>query len=255
LGLTLLLLALPLTIHADEGLVAHYTFDEGSGALVKDQSGKGHDGKIKGAKYVKSPRGHALSFDGKDDMVDFGNSTSMMVEGSMTLMVWLKTDASVAPKTHRVILGDGSGTINRNLNLRIDHQNYLRFEWGDTKSHGTLATTSKMLDGSWRHLSVVCDWKSKLITFYVDAQPFAQGEMPHPHEQDGLQQAPHRLLGLRLLPGRNRRHSPLQPRPARGGDRAHLPGRGGQGACREAGGVDPHLRGRPTARGGHRASD
>ncbi|NOZ23645.1 MAG: LamG domain-containing protein, partial [Planctomycetes bacterium] len=180
LGLALLLLALPLAIHADEGLVAHYTFDEGSGAVVKDHSGKGHDGKIKGAKYVKSPRGHALSFDGKDDIVDFGNDPSMIVEGSMTLMVWLKTDASVAPKTHRVIFGDSSGTINRNLNLRIDHQNQLRFEWGDTKSHGTLATTSKTLDGSWRHLTVVCDWKARLITFYVDAQPFAQGEMPIP---------------------------------------------------------------------------
>ncbi|MEW6359462.1 MAG: LamG domain-containing protein [Planctomycetota bacterium] len=179
-GGALFLLVFSLTILADEGLVAHYTFDEGSGAVVKDLSGKGHDGAIKGAEYVKSPRGFALRFDGKDDIVDFGNKPSVIVEGDMTLMIWLKTDASVAPTTHRVILGDASGTINRNLSLQIDHQNYLRFEWGNTETYGMVKTTSAMFDGSWRQIAVVCDWKAKRITFYVDAQPFAQGEMPIP---------------------------------------------------------------------------
>jgi len=165
---------------AEKGLVAHYTFDEGSGSVVKDRSGNGHDGAIKGAVYVKSPRGYALRFDGVDDVVDFGADDGMIVEGSLTLMVWLKTDSADAPTTHRVIFGDSAGTINRNLNLRIDYRNKLCFEWGNGSKHGFMTADSGVLDGTWRHLALVCDWEARLITLYVDAQPFAQKEMPIP---------------------------------------------------------------------------
>ncbi|MDO9464431.1 MAG: hypothetical protein Q7J67_03950 [bacterium] len=35
--------------HAEEGLVGYWSFDEGAGDIVKDSSGNGNDGKIKGA--------------------------------------------------------------------------------------------------------------------------------------------------------------------------------------------------------------
>jgi hypothetical protein len=43
-----------LPIRAEEGLLVHYTFGEGSGAIVRDSSGLGNDGKIVGdARWVQ----------------------------------------------------------------------------------------------------------------------------------------------------------------------------------------------------------
>ena len=48
----------------DHALVAHWSFDEGHGARVRDVTGNGHDGMLKHrhAQWVPSPRGQALRF-------------------------------------------------------------------------------------------------------------------------------------------------------------------------------------------------
>ena len=76
-----------------KGLVAHYTFDEGKGAVLKDHSGNGNHGTIHGAKWVKCDYGYALQFDGKDDYVDCGASPSLNIEKSGTVMLWFRPDA------------------------------------------------------------------------------------------------------------------------------------------------------------------
>ncbi len=69
--LTALLLAPLVTLRAAEpSLIAHWSFDEGSGDVLHDRSGNKHNGKIHGATWVPSPRGQALRFDGVDDYVD-----------------------------------------------------------------------------------------------------------------------------------------------------------------------------------------
>ena len=42
---------------AEPGLVAHYRFDEGVGAVAKDSSGRGNHGAIHGATFVKRGQG------------------------------------------------------------------------------------------------------------------------------------------------------------------------------------------------------
>lgn len=61
----------------ENGLVACWNFDEGSGEVAHDQSGNKNDGKIYGAAYVKRGEGYALEFDGEDDYVDCGNNESL----------------------------------------------------------------------------------------------------------------------------------------------------------------------------------
>ena len=56
----------------DPTLVAHYTFDEGSGAVLHDRSGHGHDGKITGPAWVRGDVGGALDFC-SSDVVDCGD--------------------------------------------------------------------------------------------------------------------------------------------------------------------------------------
>jgi hypothetical protein len=88
----------------DDGIIAHYKFNEGSGKILKDISGNGNDGKIVGAVYVPSPRGKALRFDGKDDYVNIGNAPSLNLTGDLTIIAWIKpTELS---GNNRIILGD-----------------------------------------------------------------------------------------------------------------------------------------------------
>jgi len=74
-----------------QGLVALYRLDEGDGSVCHDGSGNRHDGKIRGALWVKGQKGVALDFDGIDDYVDCGDSEKLRVEGALTLTVWLNT--------------------------------------------------------------------------------------------------------------------------------------------------------------------
>lgn len=123
---------------ANHGLVAHWTFDEGTGNVARDVTGNGHDAALKNIDWVSSPRGHALRFDSKEDLADYAQIDTMNLSGDMTLAVWVKTDSSVDPKTTRLIFGDAGLGVERNLNLRLCGYGSLRFEWADGKTCASL---------------------------------------------------------------------------------------------------------------------
>jgi len=77
------------SVNAEEGLVAYYSFDEGSGEVARDGSGNGNDGKIHGATWVKGKSGSALKFDGADDYVDCGNDSSLQNLSALTYEAWI----------------------------------------------------------------------------------------------------------------------------------------------------------------------
>ena len=49
------------------GAIAHWRFDEGTGATAQDASGNNNDGNVDGANWVAGLRGSALEFDGVED--------------------------------------------------------------------------------------------------------------------------------------------------------------------------------------------
>ncbi len=51
------------------GLLAHWSFDEGSGSIAYDYSGHDYDGAINGADWIAGHSGYALDFDGNSDYV------------------------------------------------------------------------------------------------------------------------------------------------------------------------------------------
>jgi len=67
--------------------VAYWKFDETSGITATDSSALGNDGTVSGATWSSG----ALSFDGVDDYVDAGNSSTLNITGQMTVQAWFKT--------------------------------------------------------------------------------------------------------------------------------------------------------------------
>src|SRR3989339_316675 len=81
----------------EPGLVAHYTFDEGSGTVLKDHSGNGRHGTIHNADWIKSVRGHALAFKAAGSYVDCGLELGRKLTADMTIVAWLQLTAPTYP--------------------------------------------------------------------------------------------------------------------------------------------------------------
>lgn len=81
---------------AEPGLLAHYTFDEGAGNVVKDGSGHGHHGTIHGARWTAGARGTALDFTAPASYVDCGLALGQKLTGDMALLAWVK----LAPRAY-----------------------------------------------------------------------------------------------------------------------------------------------------------
>jgi len=176
----LLLTSLAALEAAEPAPVAHWNFDEGRGDIARDITGHGHDATLKNAEWVPSPRAHALRFTSKESLARYGQVDSMNLSGDVTLAVWVKTDATAAPNTHRLIFGDSGPGIARNLHLSLDSYNRLSFEWADGKSNDSLLAPARLLNGMWKHVAVVADSRARQVTMYVDGVVVARKAMALP---------------------------------------------------------------------------
>jgi len=69
--------------------VGMWLFDENSGDIAKDSSGKGNNGKLmNNPKWVKGKIGSALEFDGKDDWINIGDNAILKPSSDVTFMAW-----------------------------------------------------------------------------------------------------------------------------------------------------------------------
>ncbi|GEM_PF-828937 len=159
----------------DAGPVLQYDFDEGAGAVAKDKSGKGLDGKIIGAKYVRRGDGYALEFDGnscvqvpKSALLDaFGRpGQSYTIEfrfkspgsSAQSLTEKWPTSSVPYPWAIRGPLPDG----------KVECAIY------DAKTGGAVLATythPAMKDNEWHHLAAVRDTEKSNLWIYVDGMP------------------------------------------------------------------------------------
>jgi fibronectin type 3 domain-containing protein len=97
------------TLATISGLVAAYSFNEGTGVTVTDSSGNGLTGTISGATWTTAGKyGNALSFNGTSSYVDLGNPTALQLTGSMTWSAWINAAANPPDDGQIVAKSDGS---------------------------------------------------------------------------------------------------------------------------------------------------
>ena len=143
----------------EPGLVAHYTFEEGSGSVLEDHSGLENHGKIIGPGWVRGPRGAALDLDGSD-YVDCGDHASLRPTGPLTLAVWFRTisDAQqflVSYHGWNIYLAPGGVPILETL---------LSGAWD------SLGAMSKVSLDEWAFVAIVYDPDRQVQEIYVNGE-------------------------------------------------------------------------------------
>src|SRR6185503_7194190 len=75
---------------ATAGLVAAFSFDEGSGSTVTDLSGSGNSGTAANTTWTTAGKyGKALSFNGTSARVTIADAASLHLTSAMTLEAWV----------------------------------------------------------------------------------------------------------------------------------------------------------------------
>jgi len=144
------------------GLVAHYTFDEGSGTRVGDSSGYGNHGTVHGdPQWVAGVIGGAMAFDGVGDYVDCGNDASLVIRDSITISCWIKVASFTRDWETILAMGDDSYRIGRSATTG----NSIHFGCNGL-SGGNIDASTIVTTDTWRHVAVVYDGEYTVI--YID---------------------------------------------------------------------------------------
>ena len=152
---------------AAEGLVASYSFDEGAGTTLGDQSGNGKAGAIVGATWTAGRYGSALSFNGSSSRVDLP-ALGTFYKNGFTLEAWVNksgTDKDVG------ILGTWDWPQNGGPMLWVDHlagHHYVTFNGGLANY---LDSGQAPVSGQWQYLSATYDGTT--ARYYIDGTQVA----------------------------------------------------------------------------------
>ncbi len=129
------------------GLVAAYSFNEGSGTTLIDRTGLGRTGTVSGATWSAAGRsGGALSFDGVNDIVTVADHNSLDLTTGMTLEAWVRPSTVNGYRT--VLLKNVSGGFAYGILAarRIVAAGGLRADDGRFQRHRSRGATRQRVD-------------------------------------------------------------------------------------------------------------
>ena len=135
LAILLLLLALSLPARAapTDGLVGHWTFDDGGGTTAADSSGNGNNGAlVNGPTWAAGKIGTGtLVFDGIDDAVSIGAPATLNLDTNYTITFWVLPPAlSYAGTIIRLSSSTSNSTRKTKYEIRISNS-AISFSTGD----------------------------------------------------------------------------------------------------------------------------
>ncbi len=178
---------LAVTYGADSaGLLAWWTFDDGTGTVAADDSGFGRDAAVQGAAWDPAGRhGGALRFDGNDAVEAAEGPAWLNGLDELTLAMWVRSDAG-GIGTDAGLLTTRPPGDSQCVNLRYDADGFRSGSQETVKLYVRTSDDVHAAEGpgglqttGWQHLAVT--WSAgQAATLYVDgvARPFAWDEGP-----------------------------------------------------------------------------
>jgi hypothetical protein len=154
---------------ANAGLVAAYSFNEGTGTTVADASGNGNTGTIVGAAWTTAGKyGTALSFNGISSYIDLGNPASLKLTGSMTLSAWVMATGN--PPDDGQIISKADNFSGWQLKSSPDtgpHTFGVSISPNGTSWVQRYSATTRSLS-TWYHVAGVYDAAARVLNIYVN---------------------------------------------------------------------------------------
>ena len=151
------------TIYPDcvdnDGLIAYWPLDEGTGSTAEDASAFGRTGTIYGATWTTGMVGTALQFDGVDDTVRVAHSPELAftASDSYTIAAWVKPSS---------LRGQWSGIVTKSRDARPWYGLWIsrgnKWIYGGGNLPGGEAATG------WHHLAAVQDAEAGQRRIYVN---------------------------------------------------------------------------------------
>lgn len=177
----ILALALPAgSVIKDADLSVHYGFEEGKGAVVKDDSPNGNDADIIGkAGWEDGPFGKALIFDGKTDVDMRGKDFKKKPKDAVSICVWVKHSGAGDAQSLFDVISDVAGAQGLyHVEIRPGG-----FRWFHRNTANTTIFNINpgpvLPSDKWLHFAGTYDSKSGKIVTYVD------GKQTHDGKGDG----------------------------------------------------------------------
>jgi hypothetical protein len=168
------------------GLVAHWTFDEGSGTVVGDRSGNGRDGQLTGGAWTPSGQfAGALTLSAGDHVtvLNFPQATR-----GWTVSVWTKTSAAqlaagMMEDGETIITNENvfAGGWQLHLDNRPGYQRYDAAYWAGSSANDYVVVFCNCIEvDRWIHLTAVFDADARQLTFHRDGVAVDRRPMPIP---------------------------------------------------------------------------
>jgi large repetitive protein len=142
------------TLTTIAGLVAAYSFDEGTGTTANDLSGNGNTGTVVNATWTSAAKyGNALVFNGTNSMVTIPNSASLQLTSAMTLEAWVNP-AVVANRWTDVIYKNADNYYLEGTSNQAEVPG-----GGNTvgSTDNTILGTTPLAPNAWTHLALTYD--------------------------------------------------------------------------------------------------
>jgi hypothetical protein len=144
------------------GLVGFWSFNEGAGPAVRDQSPRANHGTVSGAKWESGIAGAALGFNGKDSSVSLGVSGVPEIHGRKSILFWFRIEIPPGASTGEAqavvsLTADGVGATIGFWQGKV----MVWSEGGGRLGAAPLPTVSK-----WHHLAYTFDGTAGRL--YID---------------------------------------------------------------------------------------
>jgi hypothetical protein len=160
-----------------DALVAHWTFDIGSGDIALDDSGNRHDGQLTGGTWISDGRfGGAIRL-AADDSVTVPNFPAATSNWSLSAWIRMSPDQLEDNRAIGTVLTTENFRANGwELNVdRMSSQPEFVFSYWSPPLGGYLHTDCPCVDtNAWHHLAAVVDAGTNQVTLYVDGAAMDQ---------------------------------------------------------------------------------
>ncbi len=147
------------------GLALYYPFDREEGDEVTNTAGKGLNGRVLGAKWIRDDgRGGAMDFGGDGDKIEVTDTKDLDLTKGLTIVMWLKPRVLGCRQNPFEKAYGGEGTMTLEPDGSI---NYFYGVSGRNDSPYThLGLTKTLKANEWSHVILVRDHKRRALTWY-----------------------------------------------------------------------------------------